>query len=200
LTLQDAEALADPFAAPSVQAVSPVLQTNTEVTYGGEIVTTSIIGALPSYFSVQNINVTEGEMLNEEHILGRASVAVIGPETADTLFGWHDGVTGQTIRIGGQPFRIIGVLESKGGSAFGSQDDRVVIPLTSAQTRLVRRGDRDEVDIIFVQAASAEQVPQASQEVTDILSQRHRNEIGEPDFTVFSQQDFLSTAATITGF
>ncbi|MGE5250209.1 MAG: ABC transporter permease [Bacteroidota bacterium] len=198
LTLQDAEALADPFAAPSVAAVSPVLQTNTEVTYGGESTTTSIIGALPSYFPVQNIGVTEGEILNEEQILGRSSVAVIGQQTADKLFGFHAGVAGETIRIGGQPFRIIGVLESKGGGAFGSQDDRVVIPLTTAQSRLVHRGSRDEVDIIFVQAASAELVPQASQEVTDILSQRHRSEIGAPDFTVFSQQDFLSTAATIT--
>ncbi|HEY5903180.1 MAG: ABC transporter permease [Bacteroidota bacterium] len=199
LTLQDAEALNDPFAAPSVAAVSPVLQTNAEVTYGGEVTTTSIVGALPSYFPVRNLAVTEGEPLSEEHVLGRASVAVIGPETADKLFGRREGLTGETIRIGGAPFRIIGVLESKGGGSFGSEDDRVVIPLTTAQTRLVRRGVRDQVDIIFVQAVSAEQVPAASQEVTDILSQRHRTEIGAPDFTVFSQEDFLSTAATITG-
>ena len=199
LTLQDAEALADPFAAPSVAAVSPVLQTNSEVTYGGEVTNTSITGALPSFFPVRNVNVTEGELLNEEHILGRASVALIGPDTADKLFGRKEGLVGETIRIEGQPFRIIGVLESKGGGLFGSQDDRVIIPLTSAQTRLIRRGSADEVDIIFVQAISAELVPQATQEITDILSQRHRTEIGAPDFTVFSQQDFLSTAATITG-
>jgi len=199
LTIQDAQALSDPFAAPSVEAVSPVLQTNREVSYGGETTTTSIIGALPSYFSVQNLKVTEGDILTEEQILGRASVAIIGPETADKLFGRKEGLVGETIRITGQPFRIIGVLESKGGGAFGSQDDRVVIPLTSAQTRLVLRGSRDEVDVIFVQAVSAEQVPAAAQEITDILSQRHRTQIGAPDFTVFSQQDFLSTAATITG-
>ncbi len=199
LTLQDADALADPFAAPSVQAVSPVLQTNDEVSYGGEVTTTSIVGALPSYFPVRNLAVTEGELITEDQILGRASVALIGPDTADKLFGRKQGLVGETIRIAGQPFRIIGVLESKGGGSFGSEDDRVIIPLTSAQTRLVRRGSRDEVDIIFVQAVSAEQVPSASQEVTDILSQRHRTEIGAPDFTVFSQQDFLSTAATITG-
>jgi len=199
LTLQDADALADPFAAPSVAAVSPVLQTNLEVTYGGEVTTTSIVGALPSYFSVSNLNVTEGEFLNEEHILGRASVALIGLDTADKLFGRKEGLVGETIRIDGQPFRIIGVLESKGGGSFGSQDDRVIIPLTTAQTRLIRRGSADEVDIVYVQAVSAELVPQATQEITDILSQRHRTEIGAADFTVFSQQDFLSTAATITG-
>ena len=199
LTLQDAEALADPFAAPSVMAVSPVLQTNAEVTYGGEVTTTTITGVQPSYFPVRNLNVTEGELLSEEHMLGRASVALIGTETADTLFGRHEGLTGETIRIAGQPFRILGVLESKGGGSFGSQDDVVIIPLTSAQTRLVRRANADQVDVIFVQAASAEAVPQATQEISDILRQRHRTEIGADDFTVFSQQDFLSTAASITG-
>jgi putative ABC transport system permease protein len=154
---------------------------------------------LPTYFSVSNLNLTEGEFISEEHILGRASVALIGPDAADKLFGRHDGLVGETIRIDGQPFRIIGVLESKGGGSFGSQDNRIVIPLTTAQTRLIRRGTSDEVDIIYVQAASAELVPQATQEITDILSQRHRTEIGAADFTVFSQQDFLSTAATITG-
>ncbi len=199
LTLQDADALADPFAAPSVAAVSPVLQTNAEVSYGGEVTTTTITGALPSYFPVRNLNVTEGELLTEEHILGRASVALIGTETADALFGRHEGLTGETVRIAGQPFRILGVLESKGGGSFGSQDDVVIIPLTSAQTRLVRRSNADQVDVIFVQAVSAEAVPQATQEISDVLRQRHRTEIGADDFTVFSQQDFLSTAASITG-
>jgi putative ABC transport system permease protein len=199
LTMQDADALADPFAAPSVDAVSPVLRANAEVSYGGEVTTPNVTGVLPSYFPVRNLNVTEGELLNEEHVLGRASVALIGPDTADTLFGRRDGLVGETIRIEGQPFRILGVLESKGGGSFGSQDDVVIIPLTSAQTRLVRRGNADEVDVIFVQAVSAELVPQATQEITDILSQRHRTEIGAPDFTVLSQQDFLSTAASITG-
>ena len=138
LTLQDAEALNDPFAAPSVAAVSPVLQTNAEVTYGGEVTTTSIVGALPSYFPVRNLAVTEGEPLSEEHVLGRASVAVIGPETADKLFGRREGLTGETIRIGGAPFRIIGVLESKGGGSFGSEDDRVVIPLTPGDVTTTR--------------------------------------------------------------
>jgi putative ABC transport system permease protein len=199
LTLQDADALADPFAAPSVAAVSPVLRTDAEVSYGGETTTTTITGALPSYFPVRNLNVTEGELLTEENILGRASVALIGPDTADKLFGRREGLTGETIRIAGQPFRIIGVLESKGGGSFGSQDDVVIIPLTSAQTRLVHRANADQVDVIFVQAVSAEAVPQATQEISDILRQRHRTEIGADDFTVFSQQDFLSTAASITG-
>ena len=64
------------------------------------------------------------------------------------------------MRIEGQPFRVIGVLESKGGSGFGNQDDRILVPLTTAQTRLLRRSTRDRIDLLIVQAASADDVPQ----------------------------------------
>jgi len=73
-----------------------------------------------------------------------------------------------------------------------------VVPLTTAQTRLLRRSSRDRVDMLLVQAVSADAVPQASEEVSQILRTRHRTEIGADDFTLLSQQDFLDTAATIT--
>ncbi|MBM3125929.1 MAG: FtsX-like permease family protein [Chloroflexi bacterium] len=199
LTLADAKAIADPFAAPSVQSVAPALQGNGTVTFAGENSSTTIQGVTPEYASVRNLEVAEGEFLNEEQLLGRMSVVVLGPETADNLFGRHEGVVGETIRIEGQPFRVIGVLVAKGGGAFGSEDNSVYIPFTTAQARLTRRGARDEVDIIFVQAASAENVLQASEEIANILRQRHRTPIGDDDFTIFTQQDFLSTFETITG-
>jgi putative ABC transport system permease protein len=115
------------------------------------------------------------------------------------LFGRHDGVVGETIRIEGQPFRVIGVLVAKGGGAFGSEDNGVYIPFTTAQARLIKRENRDQVDIIFAQATTAESVPLAVEEISTILRQRHRTDIGADDFTVFTQQDFLSTFATITG-
>ncbi len=198
ITLGDAEAIADPFLAPSVELVAPLLQISTTVSYGGNQTSPEVVGATPDYFVVRNYAITEGEFLTEEHMLGRASVALIGPEVADTLFGRVNGLVGETIRIDGQPFRVIGVLASKGGGAFGSEDNRVVIPLTTAQARLMRRSTRDQVDILLVQSLTAETVPQTVQEVSDILRQRHRTEIGADDFTVFTQQDFLSTASTIT--
>jgi putative ABC transport system permease protein len=121
------------------------------------------------------------------------SVVVLGPEAADTIFGRHDGVVGETIRIEGQPFRVIGVLVPRGGGAFGSEDGEAYIPFTTAQARLIKRGSRDEVDVLFVQATTAEAVPQASEEIANILRQRHRTPIGDDDFTVFTQQDFLQT-------
>ena len=199
ITLGDAQAIADLFQAPSVERVAPMLQVNTTVSFGGNQVAPEIVGATPDYFPVRNYALTEGEFISEEHMLGRASVALIGPEVADKLFERREGLVGETIRIDGQPFRIIGVLASKGGGAFGSEDNRVIIPLTTAQARLMRRATRDQVDMLLVQSISAESVPQTVQEISDILRERHRSEIGADDFTVFTQQDFLSTASTITG-
>ena len=198
LTLQDAAALADPFAAPSVELVAPVLQGSFLVSAAGQTTTTTVSGVTPDYFPLRNYTVTEGEVINEENLLGRASVALIGPDTADTLFGRRDGLVGETMTIEGQPFRIIGVLASKGGGMFGSEDNSVLIPFTTAQTRLIQRRTRDQVDMLMVQVVSADAVPTAVEEVSSILRSRHRTDVGADDFTVFSQQDFLSTAATIT--
>jgi putative ABC transport system permease protein len=198
LTLQDAAAISDPFAAPSVELVAPVLQDSFLVSAAGETTTTSVSGVTPDYFPLRNYTLTEGEIINEEHLLGRASVALIGPETADNLFGRHEGLVGETMTIEGQPFRIIGILASKGGGMFGSEDNSVLIPFTTAQTRLMQRRTRDQVDTLLVQVVTSEAVPTAVDEVSSILRTRHRTDVGADDFTVFSQQDFLSTAATIT--
>ncbi len=198
LTMSDAEAIADPFQAPSVQAVAPVLRSELEVTYSGEQTVTGVQGVTPEYAEVRNYAVTEGEFINSDHMLGRSSVALLGPEVADKLFGRREGITGETIRIEGQPFRVIGILESKGGSSFGSQDDVVLIPFSTAESRLIRRS-RDRIDQLLVQAVSAEAVPQASEEIAQILRTRHRTALGADDFTVFSQSDFVQTAQTITG-
>jgi putative ABC transport system permease protein len=199
LTLQDAAAMADPLLAPSVQLVAPVLQGSFLVGAVGQTTNTSVSGVTPDYFPLRNYTVTEGEFITEENLLGRASVALIGPGTADTLFGRHDGLVGENITIDGQPFRIIGVLASKGGGMMGSEDNSVMIPFSTAQTRLIQRRTRDQVDMLMVQVVSAEAVPQAIDEVTSILRARHRTAIGADDFTVSSQQDFLSIASTITG-
>jgi putative ABC transport system permease protein len=198
LTLADAAAIADPFQAPSVAGVAPILQGNVEVSAGGETTTTQVSGVTPDYGPVRNMNLAEGEFIREEHILGRASVVLLGPDVADRLFGRKEGLVGETVRIEGQPFTVLGVLESKGGSGFSNQDDQILVPLTTAQTRLLRRSSRDRIDLLIVQAVNANDVPQASSEIAQILRTRHRSAIGADDFTVLTQQDFLDTARTIT--
>jgi len=199
LTLGDAEAISDSFAAPSVELAAPVIQGNVSLTFSGETTSTALSGVTPAYAPVRNMQVAEGEFINDEHLLGRMSVVVLGPETAIALFGHADGVVGETVRIEGQPFRIIGVLAAKGGGAFGSEDNAAYIPFTTAQARLIKRSTPDRVDVIFVQAASSDVVTQAADEISNIIRQRHRTPIGEDDFTVFTQQDFLQTFETITG-
>jgi len=197
LTLADAVALTDPFQAPSIAAVAPTLSGSAEISYFGEQTQTELFGVTPAYQEVRNYELLEGEFITEEHNLGQASVALLGSEVADALFGHRDGVTGSTVRIEGQPFRVIGVLAPKGGGSFGSEDDVVLVPFNTAQARLIRRS-RDRVDLILVQAVSADLVAQAAEEAASILRYRHRSEIGADDFTIFSQQDFVATAQTIT--
>lgn len=198
ITLSDADAISDPFQAPSVVAVAPVIQDNGKVTYGRESTTTSITGVTPDYVSVRKYTVTEGEFINQEHMLGQASVVLLGSEVADKLFGRRDGLVGETVRIEGQPFRVIGVLGSKGGSSFSNADNLVMVPFSTAQERLIRRSTKDRVDLLLVEAADPKSVPAASEEVAQILRSRHRTAIGADDFTILTQQDFLSTASTIT--
>jgi len=199
ITLGDAQAISDPFQAPSVIGVAPILMGNGKVTVGGASTTTEIEGVTPEYSPVRNIQVSEGEFISEEHILGQASVVLLGTEVGDNLFGRTQGLVGETVRVEGQPFRVIGVLESKGGSGFGNQDDRVLIPFTTAQARLIRRSNRDQVDLLTVQAINARSVALAREEIAQILRTRHRTAIAEDDFTILTQQDFLNTAETITG-
>jgi putative ABC transport system permease protein len=198
LTLDDAEAIADPLAAPLVSMVAPVLSGNSEVSTSLDTKNVSISGVTPDYAIVSNETVTEGEFISEESMLGKSAVAVIGPDTAENLFGRTTGVTGETVRIDGTPFRIIGVLGAKGGSGFGSQDDRILVPLTTAQTRLIHRDARDTVDTIYAQAIDSDSVTAATEQISEILRTRHRTEIGVDDFTIFTQDSILSVATSVT--
>ncbi len=197
VTLGDAEALRDPLNAPSVLAVAPTIEGTREASYGGESTRASITGITAEFESVRNISLTEGEFINEGHILGRASVALIGVDTADRLFGRREGLVGETIRIEGQPFRILGVLQEIGGQQPGA-DNILLIPLSTAQTRILRRSTPDRVDVLYVQATSGDTVDSAVEEIAQTLRARHRTEIGKDDFTILTQKDFLATFATIT--
>ncbi len=198
LTLGDADALRDPFAAPSIIDVAPVLQGSVEISSLGESDFVTVFGVIPEHATVRNINLAEGNFIDETHYLGRAAVVVIGPDVAETLFNRREGVLGETVRLEGQPFRIIGVTVAKGGQGPSNEDNQIYVPLTTAQSRLIRRSTRDRVDIILVQAISADAVNAAEQEIADILRQRHQTMIGEDDFSIFTQESFLDIANQIT--
>jgi putative ABC transport system permease protein len=197
LTVGDVLAFSDAFQAPHIEAVAPIVAGNIGVAYEGKTTSVEVRGVTPEFESVRNYGLIEGNFITDDNINGRASVALLGPEVADKLFNRREFLTGETIRIDGQPFRVIGVLEAKGGGSFGSQDNVVLVPITTARVRLLNR-ERDHVDVVFVQAIDTDSVPIAYEEIAQILRTRHRNELGADDFTIFTQEDFLSLAGTIT--
>ena len=136
LTLGDAEAMRDPFMAPSVIGVAPVLQGTLELSYLGEGGYILAYGVIPEHETVRNIEIAEGEFINETQYLGRAAVVVLGPDVADTLYGRSEGVVGETVRIEGQPFRVIGVTVARGGQGPSNEDNQIRTPDNRSDTPL----------------------------------------------------------------
>jgi putative ABC transport system permease protein len=199
LTMADAQSLADPFQAPSVGSVAPVIQGgNISAGANGQTTTTTVYGVTTSYFSIRNELVSEGVFFNDQQVNTHARVAIIGPDLATTLFGQTTGLTGQKFLLNGQTFTIIGVLQSKGGTSLGSSDNQAIIPLTTARDRVVRRPGTT-VDGIYIQATNATSVSEATTQIENIMRLRHHVAVGKEDFSVLSQADLLSTATSITG-
>jgi putative ABC transport system permease protein len=199
LTLADAQAIANPLQAPSVKAVGPIIQgSNISAAANGQTTTTQVFGVTTSYFTIRNQQVTEGAFFNDQQVNTHARVAIIGTDLATTLFGQTSVLTGQTMLINSQTFTIIGILKSAGGTSFGSADNQVIVPLTTARDRIVNRPGTS-VDGIYVQATSATAVAEATTQISDIMRLRHHVAVGKEDFSVLSQASLLTTATSITG-
>ena len=199
LTLEDANALLDPVFAPAVAAVAPELRSRGQVVAGRENTSTQVIGVTPSYPSVRNVKVGSGDFIARGHVDNRSEVVVLGSSVSETLFGFRDPV-GQTVRIDGRRFDVIGVLESQGGGAFGSFDDQVLVPITTAYYRLgAQRTPQGGVaaQTISVQVKSADAMDDALQQIATILRLRHRI-TGDDDFTVNSQQETIEALEETT--
>ncbi|MBI4770129.1 MAG: ABC transporter permease [Chloroflexi bacterium] len=198
LTLDDANALAG---VPDVVAVSPEMQGRAQAAYLGQNANTGVVAVMPEYQTVHNFELADGEFISAANVTGRSSVVVLGSAVADTLFGGAAGAVGQSIRLNGQPYRVIGVLVSKGGSGFGSQDDQVLVPLSTAQTRLIggnRFRGANVVGAITVQVGSTDAIPSVITGLTEVLNERHNTAPGEEDFSVQNQQDALTTVTQVT--
>jgi putative ABC transport system permease protein len=200
LTIQDAEALQDPSLAPSIAAASPVLQGQVELTYAGNATSVALVGVAEDYTSVQTVELTEGEFFTSAQVNGLASAVILGSNVAEDLFGRTDGLVGETIRIIEQPFRVVGILKKEGGGEFGnSVDDQILVPLTTAQARLLPRKVRNQVDFIYVSAVDSDSVKAAEDEISLILRDRHNLKLAEDDFVIVTQELFLDFASTVTG-
>ena len=178
------------------RAVAPEISRRYQVTARGQNTNTQVIGTVPSYPTVRNVEVAEGSFVAETHLRGLAKVAVLGPTTRDDLFGEGASAIGQSIRINRVDFKVIGITKAKGGSGFSNQDDVIFVPLGTAQRFLA--GDA-YVTTISITAPDQESMPLIQQQVTDLLLERHR--IANPqlaDFSILNQADIVATASSIT--
>jgi len=174
LTLLDVKALENRNRAPNIEAVSPVLNANIAVKYGGESENTSVVGSNTAYQKIMNLEIAEGAFFSDTEVTSGASVAVIGPELAQRLLGRTTNVVGTSLRINGQPFRVVGVTVAKGGSQFNNPDLNVYLPITSMQMRVQRGNSAGRVQFIIVQARSSESMDAAIAETNTIMRTSHR--------------------------
>jgi len=203
LSLDDAEALANPAYVPSAVAVAPTSGNYTEVTADGESITTSVTGTTPEYMAVLNYSLASGQFISQRNVSHRDTVAVLGDKVATDLFGSDDPL-GQKIKIKGRQFTIIGVLEAKGGAFMGvSQDELLIVPITTFQTRLFTQrtaGGEDAVQAIVVQVTSAEAIDGTIYDIENVLRQRHRLAADEEnDFAVISQEQIVGMLQQVIG-
>ncbi len=196
LTLDDAYALMDPLLAPSVDMVAPEVNAfgTASVTnrFGARSVSTEITGVTPEYQDVRDYAVGSGSFISIPHVSGASDVAVLGSQTAADLFLGRDPI-GQSIKVNERQMTVIGVLESRGGGAFGFEDTRILIPITTAYRRF--SADRSvegavTVNTISVLVGNVTNMERAEGEVSRILRLRHRI-TDEDDFEVRNQQQAL---------
>ncbi len=184
---------------PLPSGVAPVLQGRATVAVPGTSVSTTVYGIEPGYADMRALTVSEGALISDAAVNNRSAVAVLGSSVAESLFGRTTNLVGQTVRIQNQTFKVIGVLTSSGGSGFGSQDDQILVPITTAQSRLLRRTAKDQLDQIIVQATSSETATDAVNQVNAIMAAAHKTTTDKPDISTLNQQDILNTATSITG-
>ena len=203
LTLEDAEALLDAELAPAVKAVAPQVQSYAQVVAGDQNTNTQILGVTEAYESVRNYQVADGEFISDSNVESKSLVAVLGSDTAATLFPDEEAV-GQKIKINSIQFTVIGVLASKGSTGMGSQDDVIMAPITTVMSRLsssrTASGGKN-VQTINVQAVSSDQTDEAIAQITAILEERHAIDIeagAADDFTVTSQQETINSLKAST--
>ncbi len=194
ITLEDAAALR--LEIPDVVASSPEVTTTAQAIANGRNWSTTIAGEAPEYLVIRDWGMASGSMFTDREVRTAAKVAVLGDKTAHELFGVLDPI-GQTVRVRNIPFVIIGVLASKGAGVGGqNQDDRVVIPYTTAMKRIT--GDK-YLRSVYLQIGEAERIPIAQDQITRLLRQRHRVLPDNPDdFNIFNQQEIADTVNTVT--
>ncbi len=201
LTIEDAEAIRDRV--PGVLEVAPVNENFVEVSVGDESTMAVIEGSTPEFETVYNYPAASGRFINDRDVATRETVVVLGTKIVEDLFGDDDAV-GQTVKISGRRFTVVGVLEEKGGQMMGvSMDAVIVVPITTYQSRLFPRETirgEEAVQSISVKIASMDVADLVTEDITDLLRKRHHiSEDEKDDFAIISQEQVLDIFTQVTG-
>jgi putative ABC transport system permease protein len=193
LTVADAQALAT---LPSVKAVAPIYSANAQLAWGSNNWSTLVNGTTASYMEVRSWTLASGRGLDDGDVRSASRVVVLGQTVAKNLFSDEDPV-GKTMRVKGSPFLVVGLLEIKGQSLDGrDQDDTVLVPISTAQTKLFGNPFPGTVRFMMAQARSPELMDEAESDMKQLLRQRHRiGEGAEDDFSVRNLAAMAQTAA-----
>ena len=165
---------------PDVAAVSPQETAGAQVVYGNKNWSTSMVGVYPGYATVQNIEMESGTFLDMSAVRNAATYAVIGPETAEEL-GLPKNPVGEIIRVRNTPLTVIGVTKAKGSSGMGSQDDMIIVPITTLKKRITGSRFPNSVSMIALKLYQDADNDIATEQITALLRQRHKLKDGDAD-------------------
>ncbi len=199
LTLADANALASSVDCPDISQVSAVLQHGAVLTAGSSNWTAPVSGVSPSYLNIRDRQVVSGQAFTQKDLTTHANVALVGSTVVQNLFGLSSPV-GQTMTVAGVPFTIVGELNTAGASGSTSEDNTVLVPITTAEDLWGATGPyANSVSNILVSAKSASSMGAAYQEADSLLLQRHGvSNPANADFTITPQTSLLSTASSVS--
>jgi len=196
LTVEDARAIAREC--PAVAVTSYAKRETNQVVYGNQNWNTSISGVTPEYQIIRNWPVARGTFLTQRDMERAVTVCVLGKKVAQNLFGLEEDPVGKTVIIKKVPFRVIGVMTPRGAIAGGGQDqdDQVFIPFTTAEWKIIGSVLPGYVNIIFASAVSQEAIPEAEQQIKELLRQRHHiPKEGADDFNTMNLKDIAEMQA-----
>ena len=182
---------------PHIKEVSPVVNASGQLIYGDNNHPISVTGASPSYLDIRKLTIQDGMMFTEQDVKSSAKVCVVGKTVVDKLFTEDEDPIGKIIRYNSIPFKIVGVLKSKGSNTMGQdQDDVVLAPYTTIQKRILAI---THIQTIFTSATTENDSQKAIAEITEVLNRNHKIQEGqEADFEIKSQQELMQTIDTVT--
>ncbi len=197
LVVADAKAIAEQV--PSIEAVAPQISNQYLISYRGNNASSSTIGTTPEFLIVRSFEVGQGRFITNDDIDRNQSVAALGAELAEKLFGDEDPL-GKQVRVRNASFQVVGVMKSKGSFLGQNQDDAIYLPISTMANRLVGRTSPfgTQVTFISVSAKDENSVTAAKFQIENLLRLRHKI-TDEDDFGVDTQKDILTIVGTVTG-